>query len=142
MENYSDTSTVKSIDMYCYGLDLIVITTQDQIDWTVQEIKNKSKKIFGWKGSKKELLNYLESVLLEEDQYFNSTMEVVDSDHQRWADFMNDCVIYSCLHSHLNGMDVPAKDFLGIEHVIEVMHSYFDMESQNDNQYIKNGTIY
>ena len=141
MKIRSTKTEKKVIDMSIYGLSTVVHTTQEELDAIKFIFMNNPRKIAGWNGLKKELLNYLGFVILKEDQYFSLAKTVSKKDEQRWADFMEDCLNYSCLHSHLNEIDVPARNSNGLQAEI----SHFQPEqilagSKNDWFFVKNGT--
>ena len=130
-----------AIDMSIYGLSTVVLTTQENIDAMKFEFMNNPRRISKWNKVKKELLIYLEFVILNEDRYFSLSKTVRKEDEQRWADFLEDCVNYSCLHSHLEGIDVPARNSNGLK--AEVSHlqpKQILAESQNDWIFVKNGS--
>jgi hypothetical protein len=130
-----------AIDMSIYGLSTVVLTTQENLDAMKFEFTNNPRKISKWNKVKKELLIYLEFVIHNEDRYFSLSKTVRKEDEQRWADFLEDCVNYSCLHSHLNGIDVPARKSNGLK--AELSHlqpKHILAESQNDWIFFKNGT--
>jgi hypothetical protein len=141
MLNNSNNTPMLAIDMSIYGLSTVVLTTQENLDAMKFEFTNNPRKISKWNKVKKELLSYLEFVILNEDRYFSLSKTVRKEDEQRWADFLEDCVNYSCLHSHLKGIDVPARNSNGLK--AEVSHFQSKQilaESQNDWIFVKNGT--
>ena len=140
LNNLSNTPML-AIDMSIYGLSTVVLTTQENLDAMKFEFTNNPRKISKWNKVKKELLIYLEFVIHNEDRYFSLSKTVRKEDEQRWADFLEDCVNYSCLHSHLNGIDVPARKSNGLK--AELSHlqpKQILAESQNDWIFFKNGT--
>jgi len=141
MLNNLNNIPMLAIDMSIYGLSTVVLTTQENLDAMKFEFTNNPRKISKWNKVKKELLSYLEFVILNEDRYFSFSKTVRKEDEQRWADFLEDCVNYSCLHSHLKGIDVPARNSNGLK--AEVSHfqpKQILAESQNDWIFVKNGT--
>jgi hypothetical protein len=133
MKNVFNQEIKKSIDMRVYGITVVVLTTQKEIDEILREFTCNPRNISDWQSEKVGLLNYLKFVLTHEDKYFNAAMEVSHFDEKRWADFMSDCVVYSCLHSHLNGLDVPAKDSYGLE---DELNRFIDkLEGQEKEEY-------
>lgn len=141
MKNVLNKSMKKSIDMRVYGITTVVVTTQKDIDEILYEFTCNPRNIPHWRSEKLMLLNYLKFVLTHEDKYFNIAMHVSNSDEQRWADFMADCVVYSCLHSHLNGISVPAKDSYGLEAEVNgFIDQLKESERENYSLYKKTGT--
>jgi hypothetical protein len=141
MKNVLNKPMKKSIDMSVYGITTLVVTTQKEIDEILHEFNCNPRNISHWHSEKIGLLNYLKFVLAHEDKYFNAAMQVSHCDEKRWADFMSDCVLYSCLHSHLNGFDVPAKDSYGLEAEVNSFIDQLDEdESEKYSLYKKTGT--
>lgn len=141
MKNVLNKSMKKSIDMRVYGITTVVVTTQKDIDEILYEFTCNPRNIPHWHSEKLGMLNYMKFVLTHEDKYFNAAMQVSHWDQKRWEDYMADCVVYSCLHSHLNGIDVPAKDSYGVEaEVNSFIDQIEESERENYSLYRKTGT--
>lgn len=97
----------RSIDMMAYGIKTIVQSSQDTIDWYMNEFTIQPDAKFGGGIGKVMLLNYLEQCISIEDDYFNETPFAQIECPQRWQDYLDDCVAFACLHSFMNDIEVP-----------------------------------
>lgn len=141
MKNVMNSPTKKSIDMSIYGITTLVVTTQKEIDEILNEFVCNPRNVPQWHSEKLGLLNYLKFVLMHEDKYFNALIKVNRWDEKRWADFTCDCVVYACLHSHMNGLEVPAKDSFGLEaEVKSAIDLIEESERKNYSLYKRTGT--
>lgn len=95
------------IDMNYYGVTTLVGATQEKIDRYMNEYATQPDKSFGGGVGKKKLMKYMLQCIEQEDHYFNQSPILPALEQQRWLDFLEDCVIYSTLHSFLNKVPVP-----------------------------------
>lgn len=105
--NTSNTTPVL-LNMTKLGLNTLVHTTKEEIDWYLNEFATQPDSRFGGVGKKK-FLEYLSQQLPLEDEYFSKYLVAQIVEPERWQDFMTDCVIYACFHFYLNHTLLPVE---------------------------------
>ena len=78
-----------------------------QIGWYMNEITTQPDSKFGGRVGKLILLQYLETYILMDDDFFNESPFHQIEYQARWQDYLDDCVVYACLHSYMHGIEVP-----------------------------------
>ena len=130
-----------AIDMTGYGLATIVQTTREQILSYIHEFATQPDEKFGGGLGKDALLEYLGHSLMMEDDFFSES-----GFHQleypgRWQDYLDDCVVFACLHSYLNGIDLPMLDERSIWEQIRVIENILGTpKAANDARFLADGT--
>jgi len=141
MTKSKDNNRKCPIDMTVYGIATIVQTTREQILSYINEFATQPDAMFGSGRGKDALLEYLGHSLLMEDDFFNES-----GFHQleypgRWQDYLDDCVVFACLHSYLNGIDLPILDEWSIWEQIRVIEKLLgNPKAENDDRYLADGT--
>ena len=90
------------INMTQYGINTFVKTTAKKINYYLNEYKTQPDKRFGGGVGKKALMSFTFESIQKEDIFFSKNLNAAITMPQRWQDFLDDCVIYSTLHSHFN----------------------------------------
>lgn len=96
-----------SINMMAYGIKTIVQASKKKIDWYMNEFATQPDKKFGGGIGKVALLNYLGQCISLEDDFFNQSHLSQIEEPKRWQEYLDDCVAFACLHSFMNGAEVP-----------------------------------
>ena len=98
------------INLLGYNIKTFVSTTQEKIDWYFNEFKTQPDKIFGSGAGKVLLCDFLYNTIRNEDAYFSFDILNAEKSPTRWAEFLEDCVAFACLHSFLNNTALPLAD--------------------------------
>jgi hypothetical protein len=104
------TCTPVVINMLSYNIKTLVSTTQEKIDWYFNEFKTQPDKKFGSGAGKAILCDFLLNTIQIEDAYFSFVILNAEKSPTRWDEFLEDCVAFACLHSHLNKTALPIAD--------------------------------
>ena len=130
-----------AISMTGYGLATIVQTSQEKIDWYMNEFATQPDKKFGGGIGKDALLEYLGHSLMTEDDFFNELGFNQLEYPGRWQDYLDDCVVFACLHSYLNGIDLPILDEGSIWEQVRVIEKILgNPNAVNDARFRADGT--
>jgi len=130
-----------ALDMTFYGLLVIVQTTRENILSTIHEFATQPDEKFGGGFGKDALLEYLGQSLVMEDDFFNES-----GFHQleypgRWKDYLDNCVVFACLHSYLNGLDLPFLDERSIWEQVRVIEKILgNPKAANEHSFLADGT--
>ncbi len=95
------------INMTAYGIKTIVKASKKKIDWFMNEFATQPDAKFGGGVGKVALLNYLGQCISIEDEFFNKSHLSQIEEPKRWQEYLDDCVAFACLHSFMNGTEVP-----------------------------------
>ena len=124
---------IKIIAMQSYGINTSVETTEERINWYLNEYATQPDMRFGGVGKKK-LMKYTYECLLREDRYFSKHIQAALIEHQRWQDFLEDCIIYATLNYFLNGVPLQLlseddmTDFLSEADEVKVYFAMPDVQ--------------
>lgn len=130
-----------AIDMTGYGLAVIVQTTREQILSCVHEFATQPDEKFGGGRGKDALLEYLGHSLMMEDDFFHESGFHQLEYPRRWQDYIDDCLVFACLHSYLNGIDLPILDERAIWEQIRVIEKILgNAKATNDDRFLADGT--
>jgi hypothetical protein len=99
-------STV-TIDMMAHGIKTLVTTTQEKIDFYMDDYKNLPDASFASGRGKMALKNHIHQGILVVDAYFDCTPDAIKYQPKLWNDFLEDCIVFATLHAHLSGEPLP-----------------------------------
>jgi hypothetical protein len=98
---FSVNKAKSAIDMSRYGIGTVVLTEHEGLEEMMREYASKPDEIWCEGRGKKYFHKMLRKQLLKEDKYFDENPNAIQRNSQRWANFMDDCVIYATLSSYL-----------------------------------------
>jgi hypothetical protein len=99
-----------TLNMMAYGINTIVGTCRDEIDFYMNAYATQPDKRFGGGAGKVALLEHTKDCIEHEDAYFDAHPNAQVSENKRWREFLQDCVIYATLHSYLYGSPLPVMN--------------------------------
>jgi hypothetical protein len=118
------------IDMIQYGINTFVETTEEKINFYLNEYKTQPDKRFGGGVGKKALMAFTFNSIQKEDIFFSKNSFAVITMQERWQDFLDDCIIYATLHAHFNNTKPTI-----IKEPITERHFIKAIEELTDNKY-------
>ena len=92
---------MSAVDMTTYGIGTVVLTEHEGLDRMMREYATTPDEIWCDGRGKKYLHKMLRKHLLKEDEYFNKNPKAIQRNSERWANFMDDCVIFATLNAFL-----------------------------------------
>jgi hypothetical protein len=104
-----ETDLMLTIDMNNFGLSFVVPTDIEQVNELMEKFNNEPDHNFGDGRGKRWLVEQMDEMLSVEDDFFaEDTLRQVEQP-QRWQAFLNACVAYACLSSHIADEGVPLE---------------------------------
>lgn len=135
MSHIFSTKKAKSaVDMTRYGIDTVVLTEHEGLDRMMREYATKPDEIWSEGRGKKYHHKMLHKQLLKEDKYFDKNPNAIQRNSERWANFLDDCVIYATLNAHL--FNVPVFLIHPQSYEKSIANSPFDATSSEMPTYI------
>ena len=105
------------INMSVFGVSAIVLTQSTRVEYYLQKFATEPDHLIGGSAGKVVFAKQLEKELKETDHFFNSHPRHRYNYPNRWAEFMEDCVILASLRSYLDKKPIALLD------PIELIHS-------------------
>jgi hypothetical protein len=96
-----------TIDMKAHGVKTIITTTQEKIDFYMEDYKNSPDASFASGQGKMALKNFIYQAILAVDAYFDCTPHAISNQPKLWDDFLEDCIVFATLHAYLSGEPLP-----------------------------------
>lgn len=96
-----------TINMMAYGIKTLVATTQEKINFYLDDYKSAPDIAFANGCGKMALKKTILLNIVAADKYFDSNPNEIRSQPQLWNDFLEDCIVYATLHSYLSGQPLP-----------------------------------
>ena len=103
----ANTHELITIDMTTHGLKTLVTTTQEKIDFYMSDYKNAPDACFAYGRGKMALKNHIHQGIVAIDAYFDHTPNAINNQPKLWDDFLENCIVFATLHSHLSGEPLP-----------------------------------
>ena len=98
---FSTNNAMSAVDMSTYGIGTVVLTEHEGLDRMMREYATMPDEIWCDGRGKKYLHKMLRKQLLKEDKYFDKNPKAIQRNSERWAIFMDDCVIFATLNAFL-----------------------------------------
>lgn len=96
-----------TINMAIHGIKTLVATTQEKIDFYLDDYKSAPDKAFANGRGKMALKKIILPNIVAVDRYFDRNPSEISNQPQLWDDFLEDCIVYATLHSYLSGHPLP-----------------------------------
>ena len=141
MNTSNNTGQICSVNMTVYGISVIVQASNEQFDGYMNEFAATPDAELCEGLGKAALLRNLEQSVFMEDDFFNE-----DGLHQleypnRWRNFLDDCLVYACLHSFMSGRPLPTLTTEVIRADMDLVeHLLKSRRAENEPMYLDIGT--
>lgn len=120
------------LDMTKHGINTVVETSQEKINYYLNEYKTQPDNKFGGGVGKKQFMAYTFFCIQLEEKFFSDNLNSIGIYCQRWEDFLEDCIIYATLYSHFNNTPLPLiSNQLKLSDISQV----FEVSVNNRSQY-------
>ena len=109
----SKHSITVTINMMAHGMKTLITTTQEKIDFYMDDYKNSPDTEFAHGRGKMALKNHILQNIFELDGYFDRNPAAINTQPQLWSNFREDCILFATLDSYLSGDPLPIVKLAG-----------------------------
>ena len=100
-EIFLTNKVMSAVDMRIYGIDTVVLTEHEELERMMREYASKPDEIWCDGRGKKYLHKFLRKKLVKENRHFDKNPKEIQRNSKRWANYMDDCVIFATLNAFL-----------------------------------------